>query len=63
MFQGLVLSLFDLYLSFFKTFGKNRGKYTCFLPGSNRRPCACEAHVITTTLRKQYFDFDKILAL
>ena len=24
----------------------------CFLPGSNRRPCACEAHVITTTLRK-----------
>ena len=24
----------------------------CFLPGSNRRPCACEAHVITATLRK-----------
>ena len=24
----------------------------CFVPGSNRRPCACEAHVITTTLRK-----------
>ena len=24
----------------------------CFRPGSNRRPCACEAHVITTTLRK-----------
>ena len=24
----------------------------CFLPGSNRRPCACEAHVITTTLWK-----------
>ena len=24
----------------------------CFQPGSNRRPCACEAHVITTTLRK-----------
>ena len=24
-----------------------------FRPGSNRRPCACEAHVITTTLRKQ----------
>ena len=33
-------------------FGKNLGKYNCFLPGSNRRPCACEAHVITTTLRK-----------
>ena len=27
-------------------------KKICFLPGSNRRPCACEAHVITTTLRK-----------
>ena len=27
-------------------------KNICFLPGSNRRPCACEAHVITTTLRK-----------
>ena len=26
---------------------------SCFRPGSNRRPCACEAHVITTTLRKQ----------
>ena len=24
----------------------------CFLPGSNRRPCACKAHVITATLRK-----------
>ena len=22
-----------------------------FLPGSNRRPCPCEGHVITTTLR------------
>ena len=28
------------------------GKKLCFLPGSNRRPCACEAHVITATLRK-----------
>ena len=27
-------------------------KNICFRPGSNRRPCACEAHVITTTLRK-----------
>ena len=25
-----------------------------FLPGSNRRPCACEAHVITATLRKPW---------
>ncbi len=25
----------------------------CFRPGSNRGPCACEAHVITTTLRKR----------
>ena len=25
---------------------------TCFRPGSNRGPCACEAHVITATLRK-----------
>ena len=25
---------------------------SCFQPGSNRRPCACEAHVITTTLWK-----------
>ena len=30
----------------------------CFRPGSNRRPCACEAHVITTTLRKQYIKID-----
>ena len=29
------------------------GKKRCFRPGSNRGPCACEAHVITTTLRKQ----------
>ena len=27
----------------------------CFLPGSNRRPCPCEGHVITTTLRKRWF--------
>ena len=27
-------------------------KMFCSLPGSNRRPCACEAHVITATLRK-----------
>merc|ERR1711911_246617 len=26
---------------------------SCSLPGSNRRPCPCEGHVITTTLRKQ----------
>ena len=32
-------------------FVKNKNSQ-CFLPGSNRRPCACEAHVITTTLRK-----------
>ena len=25
----------------------------CFRPGSNRGPCACEAHVITATLRKR----------
>ena len=25
----------------------------CFCPGSNRGPCACEAHVITTTPQKQ----------
>ena len=40
--------------------GRGRGKKCmseekkrCFRPGSNRGPCACEAHVITTTLRKQ----------
>lgn len=27
-------------------------KKRCFRPGSNRGPCACEAHVITATLRK-----------
>ena len=27
-------------------------KKICFRPGSNRGPCACKAHVITTTLRK-----------
>ena len=27
-------------------------KTQCFLPGSNRRPCACKAPVMTTTLRK-----------
>ena len=27
-------------------------KKICFRPGSNRGPCACEAHVITATLRK-----------
>ena len=29
----------------------------CFRPGSYRRPCACEAHVITTTLRKLVYRF------
>ena len=29
-------------------------KRICSLPGSNRRPCACEAHVITATLRKPW---------
>ena len=28
-------------------------KKKCFRPGSNRGPCACEAHVITATLRKR----------
>ena len=32
---------------------KNEKKKECFRPGSNRGPCACEAHVITATLRKQ----------
>ena len=31
---------------------EKRGKKICFRAGSNRGPCACEAHVITTTLRK-----------
>ena len=31
---------------------KKKKKKKCFRPGSNRGPCACEAHVITTTLRK-----------
>ena len=35
-------------------------KNICFLPGSNRRPCACEAHVITTTLRKLHKFWVKI---
>ena len=35
-----------------KKFGGICAKHGCFLPGSNRRPCACEAHVITATLRK-----------
>ena len=26
---------------------------TCSCPGSNRGPCACEAHVITTTPQEQ----------
>ena len=29
-----------------------KAKKLCFVPGSNRRPCACEAHVITATLTK-----------
>ena len=35
-------------------FVEDDAKYGCFLPGSNRRPCACEAHVITATLRKPH---------
>ena len=38
-------------------FVKNKNSQ-CFLPGSNRRPCACEAHVITTTLRKPPCSYD-----
>ena len=43
-----------------KTTGSPKNNYylpknvqVCFQLGSNRRPCACEAHVITTTLRKR----------
>lgn len=36
-----------------KCFCREKGKKKCFRPGSNWGPCACEAHVITTTLRKQ----------
>ena len=31
---------------------EKKKKKECFRPGSNRGPCACEAHVITATLRK-----------
>ena len=37
---------------------KKHGMASCFRPGSNRRPCACEAHVITTTLRKPLWQAD-----
>jgi hypothetical protein len=30
---------------------KKKKQTVWFLPGSNRRPCPCEGHVITTTLR------------
>ena len=34
------------------TIKRGEKKKMCFRPGSNRGPCACEAHVITATLRK-----------
>ena len=41
----------------------NTKKKLCFLPGSNRRPCACEAHVITATLRKLTSHTDQTIEL
>ncbi len=38
-------------------------KHVCFRPGSNRRPCACEAHVITTTLRKHVLALLEFMAV
>ena len=32
----------------------NRKKTRCLRPGSNWGPCACEAHVITTTLQRPH---------
>ena len=37
---------------------KKRNENECFRPGSNRRPSACEADVITTTLRKRRLKSD-----
>ena len=46
-------SIFDQHMSeMWDDCSVRRKENECFLPGSNRRPCACEAHVITTTLRK-----------
>ena len=47
----VILTVQHQFLSWRKRKKKNRNK-CCFRPGSNRGPCACEAHVITTTLRK-----------
>ena len=44
---------------FFSSFKKE----SCFRPGSNRGPCACEAHVITTTLRKLRCEKEQISKL
>ena len=38
--------------AFLKVICMRNPKDFWFLPGSNRRPCPCEGHVITTTLRK-----------
>ena len=49
-------SIFDQHMSeMWDDCSVRRKENECFLPGSNRRPCACEAHVITTTLRKLWF--------
>ena len=47
MMSKMAKLCYSLQISWLKKMKNN-----CFLPGSNRRPCACEAHVITTTLRK-----------
>ena len=40
---------FVFFLFFFEVKNLNFVLKKCFHPGSNRGPCACEAHVITAT--------------
>ena len=57
LFQQYCWIVSDCFVTRKKTFKQRKKVYFIsrkkiwFLPGSNRRPCPCEGHVITTTLR------------
>ena len=60
MIEDMYIAVAELGAVSFQVSKKNnalmimgRREKKCFRPGSNRGPCACEAHVITATLRKQ----------
>ena len=57
--KSIFIRIFGIKLN--EIFNKYKEKIVpCFRPGSNRRPSACEADVITTTPRKRIWNMTKL---